>query len=897
MQTVRKVGNGLPTGCDVYMVVKSAWHKSMELVERLLEGVPQNLRGSEPLLGLASWHLYPDMTVLGAVPSDIRQEDDLFIPGGILTLGMTPRDSLLVDGISWSLPLSHLRFYGKPVISTRSLGLDSERIRFDEMQYFILGAVTGNWFAKTGGIAKVVDFLESLFQILHNSIETTDEIPDWLHMLCKASQNFAGRRGEAKEDAERLFKLGHRRGARFLSSTMLQIPEAFGLSDFTTYITSLVEPEERIERVRDMLPKSTSNVELLQDGFISYHPGFQQLQRSIPSTADRENEHNHSSHPDASASADLESSMTEEFATIQPISVSDEGAKQHQRRVPSNHLDETDLIRDPWYVPGMVSPQTASVKRCSDLETEMNEVCRLYHHPLHSKPPENPDSIAKSQSTAAGNRIRRLLPPFTESPIQILNTSSPAWSTVVGEIRVPPLHTSRHRPSKAPAKSPFMLSPFHTLRRRSPNAPTNTPVMSYNTVEIPETNSRLHPVPPVPFCMSLRDAADRDTEVPENMGCPSKYYYCQQSVARQSTREYKLFFGTPGNFGVWFPIESACGDLKVDANQLLRDLRRTNTLSVAKALSEHLDKLWRSDLQEHLASLKAFVFASTVFSGFPDASIALSIIKNPLSEPRWSQQRDLSFCLGRSFSCLAMFETGVLDIDPIELNNIMAMSAANSLFMAEFLFSDPSEVPDDHVIRRTIGNIGRPGVSFLISTKNPDVREADFASWKSVSYSDFDGKLENNFLHTSMHLSLTGDEQPLNIGQTGYRDKEVFLIECVIRVYDRSRWVADLDIVSSYKNQKAQSFIERQRECEHSEEQRSNYSLIDPLTSIDSWDELLDLPRNACVVRANGNWLARQAVCCCVLQKLKPVVLASGAVCWSCVENSRFDTANLLIVS
>jgi hypothetical protein len=89
-----------------------------------------------------------------------------------------------------------------------------------------------------------------------------------------------------------------------------------------------------------------------------------------------------------------------------------------------------------------------------------------------------------------------------------------------------------------------------------------------------------------------------------------------------------------------------------------------------------------------------------------------------------------------------------------------------------------------------------------------------------VNHQDFDGRWENNFRSTSMHLKLTGYEHYLNVGQHGSRYKEVLFAEAAVSVHCRGEWVADLNILSIYKegsyggNWLTQRLLPRT--CEHS---------------------------------------------------------------------------------
>lgn len=407
-------------------------------------------------------------------------------------------------------------------------------------------------------------------------------------------------------------------------------------------------------------------------------------------------------------------------------------------------------------------------------------------------------------------------------------------------------------------------------------------------------------LPSIPYCLRLQDAADRQSTKLEDRGCPDKYYIRLPGYSLQDNVSYKRYAGDD-SFGVWFPTDLEHEHFKVNIDNLI-------TLLQDAALQEHgiysdlivqtVTVLLNTDLKSHLESLDAFIYAAKLFAYFPEATVDLSVIRNPLHLAKWAQPAVTAFPnLGRAFSCLAMFETGTLNIDPSELKNTMAMSAGSSLFMAQYLLGDPADMLERATVQRTIGNIGRPGISFLISAQVLEALEPDYSSWKSVPYAPYDGKADDSFSQTTLHLAFTGYERPLNIGETGYRHKEVFVVEAVIRAYDRTRWVVDLDLAKTFRDPAWQFFIHQMGGCSHSEEEQEDYSLIQPLTSIDSWDELLDLPHNACVVRARGNWLARQAIAAYSVQQQKPLVVTSERLCWKCIADSKQDLLNLLIIS
>ena len=73
---------------DTYNSVMEAWTDSMNVIDRLVSGVPQSIHEGAALVGLAAWHLYPDMMVYQQGFKEIMQADHLIQPGGLLTIGL-----------------------------------------------------------------------------------------------------------------------------------------------------------------------------------------------------------------------------------------------------------------------------------------------------------------------------------------------------------------------------------------------------------------------------------------------------------------------------------------------------------------------------------------------------------------------------------------------------------------------------------------------------------------------------------------------------------------------------------------------------------------------------------------------------------------------------------------
>ncbi|KAF4438717.1 serine/threonine protein kinase [Fusarium austroafricanum] len=66
-----------------------AWKSAMTLAENLIIGQPQEVRDFAILHSLSTWHLFPDVILPGDPATEIKQNDPLIAPGGILTVGTT----------------------------------------------------------------------------------------------------------------------------------------------------------------------------------------------------------------------------------------------------------------------------------------------------------------------------------------------------------------------------------------------------------------------------------------------------------------------------------------------------------------------------------------------------------------------------------------------------------------------------------------------------------------------------------------------------------------------------------------------------------------------------------------------------------------------------------------
>jgi hypothetical protein len=193
-------------------------------------------------------------------------------------------------------------------------------------------------------------------------------------------------------------------------------------------------------------------------------------------------------------------------------------------------------------------------------------------------------------------------------------------------------------------------------------------------------------------------------------------------------------------------------------------------------------------------SLKAILTVYTLYSKLGNASAELKVAAKPLHRHAWIPPLDngpqivsfASFALNReqSFACVARFESGTFNLHPSAMDRVIAISSGNSIFVARCLLQDPCGVQNPPAIERITGNLGRTEMSFLLCPDIPDIRSECNES-QLVPHLPFDGREENSFSQTSLHLLFTGWEQPIDVGSRGNRDVEASYVEAAIGLYDQ----------------------------------------------------------------------------------------------------------------
>lgn len=777
----------------VYEQVMNVWKASLRTAENLVTGAAQSLKNGEPLLGLSALHLYPDICALGQKSTVIRQKDSLIQDGGLMTIGLRHSPSAESTGISWSMPLSTLRFYGKPVKSRRDIGSSTTRIPFDRFVQTALGSILSAWQNRDSDLDKVAKFLV-LFADAVRAKNVQAELRDqqeiiipWPELLSQLSIQYSSSTEHEKGEIARYIALGRRRCGAFLADKTSHPAPYFSLGSPDVYL-QMVEPEKRIAALRDMA-KIQNPPFGLETAIIRFvHP--QKID----------------GHPMV------------ELATLVPQSVPGLHEPLHRRWI---ILPEQGY---PWTKPP-------------------NEDGR--HHDRNKS--------VNARFDAAIQRSLRIMRTYSE-PCGFINASAIKTTMELAPEQWRSSYTAQ-LPSDFSWDVSRMSIPIESLVDHSPWADEFLP-----------PDKRL---------------------IGWQTGMSSHHYEDVQ---------YRFAFGDISHAAVYQPyLKWRHHDytLPIDFVSTALETQQLNTFR----LFEHFEYFANPavlgfDTPDYFLSLIALARAHKTYEALPEAEIDLKATSRALCSAKWAKKyfaRLAGLDRSTSFACVALFDTGFVDIDPDDLVDVLAVSSTNTLYASELLFQDPINTTSSHVLRHVIGNVGKAGLALLVSPRDTMLRDIELGTWALANHTKFDGKLEDNLASTSLHLSLTGYEQPLNTKRHGDRDQVAVYVEAVVSAYERGVWVADLDLSNLFRNvgpvkQLKSPFSYVPTTCTHDSSLKTDSSVFDGLTSIDSWYEYLDRPPNNAIIRARDNWAARLAFAAITLPEDEKLIVSSKKMCWACAK-------------
>ncbi|KAI0969831.1 hypothetical protein F4678DRAFT_480943, partial [Xylaria arbuscula] len=367
--------------------------------------------------------------------------------------------------------------------------------------------------------------------------------------------------------------------------------------------------------------------------------------------------------------------------------------------------------------------------------------------------------------------------------------------------------------------------------------------------------------------------------------------------------------------------------LTEDLSSMIKSTIRFSPLDFVEAVKSNNNPVSREKTLSHLSemvsmpssvslhrSLRALATMSSIYNQLPSSTISLNVVSLCLPEMSWipytgeyspSTQNPYiaPFTLSRpsTFSCLLLLETGGFSVPPSALSEVMTMAVGDSIYIAKGLISDPSKLCLAHEICQIKGSIGKSGIALMIPPKSPLTRPMDLSNFRCVNHNPFDGQLHDSFSSTTLHLGFTDYVFPVDDGNHGNKDFEVYYLETLVSVYDRGEWVADLDVLRALEENVAWTVIQSGHwkqplfstieECGHMNH-RTEQSERLSLTVIDDWNEILDPPGGVAIVRSMDNWLGRLAAAAVCRQQGNLVIVLQNKYCGPCLcaEWTRLST-------
>ena len=206
---------------------------------------------------------------------------------------------------------------------------------------------------------------------------------------------------------------------------------------------------------------------------------------------------------------------------------------------------------------------------------------------------------------------------------------------------------------------------------------------------------------------------------------------------------------------------------------------------------------------QFFASLRALAAAYGVYENLDGATISPQGVTQPIHKAKWAgrfKHHSSSNEMNRleTFACITYFESDGLDLAPSQFTNVMAISSPDSIYVSAWLVCDPAERQPANAICRLHGNVGKAGLILLVPPTDPQILDEGIDNWKIIDREDlFDGTKSDHFKDTSLHLRFTDWSLSVDVGEAGRgrRNAEASIVEALVSVHDRGKWIADLDIL------------------------------------------------------------------------------------------------------
>ncbi|KAM0459599.1 hypothetical protein ACHAPV_005312 [Trichoderma viride] len=748
-----------------YSNVVENWILAMKTTQDLIQGVPQDVTNGSVILGLMSWHIYPDLNVFSP-NRDVKFNDRLVKPGGVITLGLEANE-INCSGVSWSVSLSHLRFYGDPVVIEKRFDEDSDRITVEELRYITFGCVLGGWtqpaLIDIEEAAECFSALGDAIELYNNSTDEKgyDSALGWITPLIDTANSFLSAVEKEREAALYFIEFGRRRGRNFLDDEFRNIIPMFGL--LNPYLLFRLSPDffaqhQNIEGSISVLRRLAQNINLRSDDCIIVTKPH--IEPKV----------------DEKAQGGFSYEGNWEFASAVPIARQsrkrDYGGEPQviQRYSRWVHVDRT---KDPLlqrYI--SISDDTATEPCLPNQDWS--------YRGFHWLPNDMETAIEGIESCDCAEKDEgscRTSCPCAEQGLRCTSLCS-CLSTFAGKERI--LRCTNVR--SCHPTSGYVDEDCYWLSARSTMYMDDSQILSSRGCDFRWID------PPTEYTENSCPGCDITGEqYGRSINFPGELEYQYHSPDSDNSTEHAVSFRSVEANGIAALLLRNTAMIDVPSYTLpnLTAILRSSALDPS-LLGKYLEALPKTGIMDYSASLdgvhqqsplffrslRAVSAISDLYSDWPGATMSIGITKQPIGHAYWAanafdqtERTEEKFWRAIKFSCLAMLESGGCDLHPDQVEHVMAMATGNSIYTSEALLQDPalqdrSGKPAFKGIRRIHGNLGYPGVVMLIPPPVPRMLQANSMRGRFVQAASFDGQPKDSFTQASLHLKLTDFKIP-----------------------------------------------------------------------------------------------------------------------------------------
>jgi hypothetical protein len=838
------------------------------------------------------------------------------------------------------------RYYGPAITSERSVDEASTRVTINQLILVALGSLLASWDYKAHDaveastvilsaqrclslrsnrvskfpVSKYKTVKKALIRLRYMNedwVKNFDSGPNWIRALAEAASSIHEAKDLDREICLRLVALGMGSGSSFIAEKGTHSPPVFGLAEFSEFIAALETDEDRIAILRKYAALCFPNAPLGKV-IIRYNPDSPRKMHTLSS----EEATPFPSEVSSDASSD-EEELDATNTGFQGKQKAKALAAMPRRGISIDTADRSPYRDENKKRRRLLSATTQKKRqRKHEQSAEVNE--SLENNEEKSDDTGDAAMPTISVQPAEDNEPDAAMPQripyeYATALPAVHRDSSSSGEEVKNYYR---WFDSRIVPFPVSRSSIFDSWPMmETLKLKSVDMlalDLEDPVLKRDSVVLkeshdpardsgPNTSAPFIAKNPTTFEVQLGQNEDLDPNEASQSSCPI--------TSGTTAIKYEFFVGDPEIAAIFVAVDlheeyEHEARMPYWATKKRPWKKKVETKDIQLALdngaisAQTLDATLRhQDRFNYTRSLMALAAVQDAYRELHSATIDPRIALKPFHTATCLEgYRGLRMGAGyqpppmtreQAFACITLLETGSLDLPSETFLNVFAISSADSLYVASQLLCDPGSTTTPHNIQRIIGNVGRAGVSLLVPPAELQVLKPQPDNWRVINHALYDGTQGDYFSETSLHLSFSGWSTTVGPAVQGRRDIEVSLVESLVSVYDREKWIADLDILSALKKGHSQHDHEFffKSSCEHDpfvsgaefREMEEEYKASVRLTAIDSWAEFLDRPSGPCVVRASNNRLAKLATAVLGVYK-GDRVLVGDRICWVCYK-------------